>query len=76
MDRGTNLHRHIARIDTLEFFVNIKNATKLAIQFTARNMRQVEVDALAIRLNAEPFVNANVENFPRREVARYEIAIG
>ena len=66
-----DLHRMIAWIDSLELLVDLEDAAKLAIEFLARDVRKVEVHALAIFLDATTFVDANVENLACRDVTRH-----
>ena len=39
VDGRKNLHRRLARIDALEFFVDVQDAAQLAVEFFARNVR-------------------------------------
>ena len=75
MDGGENFHRHFARIDALELFVNAQNAAELFIEHVARNVRQVEIHGQSILLDAQSFVGADVENLARGNIARHQIAV-
>ncbi len=75
MNRRENLHRYIPRIDPLELFVNVQNAAKFAIEFRARNMREIQIHTLLIFVDTQTVVHANVENLACSDVARHEIAI-
>ena len=53
MDGREDLHRHVARIDALELLVDLENAAELVIERRARNVRQVEIDAQPVLLDAQ-----------------------
>ena len=75
MHGGKDFHGMIARVDALEFLVNLQDPAQLAVQFATWNMRQIQVHALLARLNAQALVHADVENLARRNVSRHQIAV-
>ncbi len=75
VDGREDLHRHVARIDALELLVDLQDAAELAVELLARDVRQVEVDALPVRLDAQALVDADVEDLARGDVARHEVAV-
>ena len=75
MDGGEDLHRHVARIDALELLVDLQNAAQLPVEHLARNVRQVEIHAQPVLLDAQPFVGADVEDLARGDVARHQVAV-
>ena len=75
MDGGKDLHGRVARIDSLELLVNLEDAAQLAVEFAPWNVRQIQVDALPVLLDAQPFVHADIEDLARGDVARHEVAV-
>src|SRR5689334_20484415 len=75
MHGGENLHWVVARIDTLEFLVDLENSRQLSIQFAAWNMRQIQIDTHAFFFNAEPIVDADIENLSCRNIARHQVSV-
>ena len=69
-----DLHRHLARILTDELRVHLENAAKLALEVIRRDMGEVEVNA-ALIVDAEPHVDADLEDCTRCDVARDEVAV-
>ena len=65
-----NLHRFVARIHTLKLLVDLQNATQLTVKLAPFDMRQIEIDALAVFFNTQPFIHANVKDFTSRNIAR------
>src|SRR5262245_8187837 len=75
MDSRKDFHGRCPWIDALEFFVDVENAAELAAQLLRRDMRQVEIDALPVFFNGQPFVHANVENLAGLDVARHKVLV-
>ena len=75
VDGGEDLHRLVARVDALEFLVDAEDAAELAVELFARDVREVEVDAGPFALDAETFVDADVEDLAGGDVARHEVAV-
>ena len=75
VDGREDLHRHVARVDALEFLVDFQDAAQLAVELVARNVRQVEIHAQPVLLDAQPLVDADVEDLARGDVARHEVAV-
>ena len=48
-----DLHRRLARVDALELLVDAEDAAQLAVELRPLDVRQVEVDAVAVRFEAE-----------------------
>ncbi|KKN36540.1 hypothetical protein LCGC14_0772460, partial [marine sediment metagenome] len=70
-----NLHGHPARIDALEFFVDFQDAAELQVERRRRDVRQIEIDAQAVLLDAQALGGADVEDFARGDVARHQVAV-
>src|SRR5687768_6028646 len=62
VDGREDLHRLVAWIDALELFVDRENAAQFAIKLLAREVREIEVYTLLAALDAQAFIDANVEN--------------
>ncbi len=75
VDGGEDFHRHFARVDALELFVDFQNAAELQVECVSRDVRQVEIDAQPVALDAQVLVRADVEDFARGNVAGHEVAI-
>src|SRR4029079_10940806 len=75
MDGWEDFHRRRPRIDALELLVNLQDAPQLAVELVPGNVREVEIDALTVLLDAQPFVHADVENLASGNVARHKVAI-
>ena len=75
MHSREDLHWLVTWIDALELFVDFEDTAKLSIQLLARNVREVEIDALSIRFDTAAFVHTDVEDLSRRNVARYEVTV-
>ena len=73
MHAGKDPHRHVTRIVADEHFVDFEDRAELAIQGFGRDVGQVEIDLV---LAADAFaLDANLEDFARRDVARDEVAV-
>jgi len=59
----------------LELLIDFKNATELAIQFVARDMGKVQINAHACWIDREALVDADVKDFARGDIARYEVSV-
>src|SRR5262245_8598773 len=75
MHGGENLHRRRARINALKFLVDVENATELAIKLMLRDMCQIEINTLPVLLNGQSFVDTDIENLARRDIARHEVLV-
>ena len=74
MDGREYLHRYFVRIIAHELLVDLDDAAELDVQFLRILVRQIEVHHV-LAVNAELLVDADVENFTRRDVARHQVAV-